>query len=67
MSTFEPAPSEDALRDLREPSPFPADGGELIGKHPRKCLRRCSPCPQGKISAEGPSGAMSGLLLRFRI
>jgi hypothetical protein len=36
MSTFEPPPSDDALRDLREPSPFPSDGGHLIGKHPRE-------------------------------
>jgi hypothetical protein len=37
MSTFESPPHEDALRDLREPSPFPADGGQLIGKqHPRE-------------------------------
>lgn len=34
MSTFEPSPSPDALRDLRQLSPFPGDGGELIGKHP---------------------------------
>jgi hypothetical protein len=35
-STFEPCPSEAALQDLREVSPFPTDGGELIGKDPRK-------------------------------
>ena len=34
MSTFETGPSETALSDLRQPSPFPGDGGELIGKHP---------------------------------
>jgi hypothetical protein len=27
---------ERALRDLREISPFPVDGGELIGRDPRK-------------------------------
>ena len=32
MSTFEPGPTEDALRDLRQPSPYPSDEGELIGK-----------------------------------
>ena len=36
MSTFEPAPSEDALRDLRTVSVEPGDGGELIGADPRK-------------------------------
>ena len=36
MSTFEPAPSEDALRDLRQLSAEPGDGGELIGADPRK-------------------------------
>jgi hypothetical protein len=36
MSTFESPTSQDALHDLREPSPFPADEGELIGKDPRK-------------------------------
>jgi hypothetical protein len=35
MSTFESGPTE-ALRDLRQPSPFPGDGGELIGKDPRE-------------------------------
>ena len=34
MGTFENGPSEAALRDLRQISPFPSDGGELIGKHP---------------------------------
>ena len=34
MSTFENGPSESALSDLRQPSPFPGDDGELIGKHP---------------------------------
>ena len=34
MSTFESGPSESALSDLRQLSPFPGDGGELIGKHP---------------------------------
>ena len=36
VSTFEPPPSDDALRDLREVSPYQADGGELIGKDPRE-------------------------------
>src|SRR6476646_5946287 len=39
MATFEPSPSEAALRDLREPSPYQADEGgegELIGKDPRE-------------------------------
>jgi hypothetical protein len=36
MSTFENRPTEDALRDLRQPSPFPGDGGELIGRDPRE-------------------------------
>jgi hypothetical protein len=35
MGTFESGPSESALRDLREPSPYPGDEGELIGKDPR--------------------------------
>jgi hypothetical protein len=30
---LENGPSESALSDLRQPSPFPADAGELIGKH----------------------------------
>ena len=34
MATFEPGPTEDALRDLRQKSPYESDGGELIGKHP---------------------------------
>ena len=34
MSTFEPGPTEDAPRDLRQQSPYAQDGGELIGKHP---------------------------------
>ena len=34
MSTPEIGPSESALADLRQLSPFPGDGGELIGKHP---------------------------------
>jgi hypothetical protein len=34
MSTFEPGPSLAALCDLRQISPYPADGGGLIGKHP---------------------------------
>ena len=34
MSTFENGPTVEALADLRQPSPFPGDGGELIGKHP---------------------------------
>ena len=34
--TFEDPPSADALRDLRQISPFPSDGGELIGKDPRE-------------------------------
>ena len=32
--TFEPGPSEAALCNLRQISPYPADEGELIGKHP---------------------------------
>jgi hypothetical protein len=36
MSTFEAPPSADALRDLRELSPFPGDEGELIGRDPRE-------------------------------
>jgi hypothetical protein len=36
MTTFEPQPSEDALRDLRQVSPYPGDGGELIGCDPRE-------------------------------
>ena len=34
MATFEPGPTEDALRDLCQKSPYESDGGELIGKHP---------------------------------
>ena len=34
MSTFESGPTEAVLRDLRQPSPFPGDGGELIGRDP---------------------------------
>ena len=34
MGTFESGPTEDALRDLRQQSPYESDGGELIGKHP---------------------------------
>ena len=41
MSTFEPGPTGDALRDLRQLSPYPTDEGELIGKStPRTCLCR---------------------------
>ena len=36
MSTFETGPTAAALRDLRQLSPFPGDGGELIGKDPRE-------------------------------
>ena len=36
MSTFEQGPSDAALSDLRQPSPYPGDGGELIGKDPRE-------------------------------
>jgi hypothetical protein len=36
MSTFENGPTAAALRDLRQPSPFPGDVGELIGKDPRQ-------------------------------
>jgi hypothetical protein len=36
MSTFEAGPSDEALRDLRQSSPFPGDEGELIGKDPRE-------------------------------
>jgi hypothetical protein len=36
MTTFEAHPSEAVLRDLRQPSPFPGDEGELIGKDPRE-------------------------------
>jgi hypothetical protein len=35
MSTFEPGPSKDALRDLQQISPYPGDGGELIGRDPK--------------------------------
>src|SRR4029077_11740004 len=35
MSTFEAGPTDDALRDLRQLSPYPGDGGELIGKDPK--------------------------------
>jgi hypothetical protein len=35
MSTFDPGPTDDALRDLRQPSPYPSDEGELIGKDPK--------------------------------
>ena len=65
MSTFESGPSDSALADLRQLSPFPGDGGELIGKHPDEVpLRDSLPLPRGEKSAEGPSGAMSRLLLR---
>src|SRR6478752_4070264 len=33
--TFEAGPTEDALRNLRQISPYPGDGGELIGKDPK--------------------------------
>ena len=36
MSTFESAPTEPALRDLRQLSPYPGDEGELIGRDPRE-------------------------------
>ena len=36
MSTFESPPSNAALTDLREISPFPVDEGALIGRDPRK-------------------------------
>jgi len=36
MTTFEAPPSADALRDLREPSPYPGDEGELVGRDPRE-------------------------------
>jgi hypothetical protein len=36
MSAFESGPTEAALRDLRQLSQFPGDGGELIGKDPRE-------------------------------
>jgi hypothetical protein len=36
MGTFENGPTEAALRDLRQLSPFPEDGGELIGKDLRE-------------------------------
>ena len=35
MSTFEAGPTDDALRDLRQISPYPGDGGELIGRDPK--------------------------------
>jgi hypothetical protein len=35
MGTFDSGPTESALRDLLEPSPYPVDEGELIGKDPR--------------------------------
>ena len=38
MTTFEAPPSEAALRDLRQPSPYPGDEGELIGKVPLAIL-----------------------------
>ena len=34
MTTFERPPSDDALRDLCEISPYAGDEGELICKHP---------------------------------
>ena len=34
MTTFEAPPSEAALRDLRQISPYPGDEGELIGRDP---------------------------------
>jgi hypothetical protein len=34
MSTFELPPSDAALRDLCEISPFPVDEGELVGRDP---------------------------------
>ena len=34
LTTFEPPPSDDAVRDLCEISPYPGDEGQLIGKHP---------------------------------
>src|SRR5262245_47745213 len=36
MSTLELPPFDDALRDLREASPFPGDEGELVGRDPRE-------------------------------
>jgi hypothetical protein len=36
MSTFENGPTETALSDLRQSSPYPGDGGELIGRDPRE-------------------------------
>jgi hypothetical protein len=36
MSTFEPPPSEAALRDLLATSEDKADGGELVGRDPRE-------------------------------
>jgi hypothetical protein len=36
MNTFETPPSEAALRDLRQASPYPGDEGELIGRDPRE-------------------------------
>ena len=36
MSTIETPPSESALKELREPSTFSGDEGELVGKDPRK-------------------------------
>jgi hypothetical protein len=66
LTTFEPPPSDDASRDLREISPYPGDEGELIGKpevspeilaqyhrekNPLKALRaRCMDCCCGMAS-----------------
>jgi hypothetical protein len=36
VSTLENGPTDDALRDLRQPSPFPGDEGGLIGRDPRE-------------------------------
>ena len=36
MSTFEAQPTAEALRDLCQLSPYPSDGGELIGRDPKE-------------------------------
>ena len=65
MATFETGPTAEALVDLRQPSPFPGDEGELIGKDPREVpLPDSVPLAQGSEPAEGHSGAMPRLLLR---
>jgi hypothetical protein len=51
-------------RDLLEISPFQADEGELIGKHPSEVPTEILPEFQGAESSESHSGEVSRLLLR---